>query len=49
MFGRRKDNDGTVKSGTDTPAPVTDGAGPRMYRADSAMYARKAARTAAAE
>jgi cytoskeletal protein CcmA (bactofilin family) len=37
MFGRRKDHDGTVKSGTDTPAPAADGAGPRMYRADSGM------------
>ena len=37
MFGRRKDNDGTVKTGTDTPAPSGDSGGPRMYRADSAM------------
>jgi cytoskeletal protein CcmA (bactofilin family) len=40
MFGRRKDNDGTAKTGTDTPAaaPVaSDTSGPRMYRADSAM------------
>ncbi len=37
MFGRRKDNDGTVKSGSDTPAAAADSAGPRMYRADSAM------------
>jgi cytoskeletal protein CcmA (bactofilin family) len=37
MFGRRKDNDGTAKTGTDTPAPAADSAGPRMYRADSAM------------
>jgi cytoskeletal protein CcmA (bactofilin family) len=37
MFGRRKDNDGTVKTGTDTPAPAADSSGPRMYRADSAM------------
>jgi cytoskeletal protein CcmA (bactofilin family) len=37
MFGRRKDNDGTVKTGTDTPAPAADNTGPRMYRADSAM------------
>ncbi len=36
MFGRRKDNDGTVKTGTETPAPA-ESAGPRMYRADSAM------------
>jgi cytoskeletal protein CcmA (bactofilin family) len=37
MFGRRKDNDGTVKTGTDTLAPAADNSGPRMYRADSAM------------
>jgi cytoskeletal protein CcmA (bactofilin family) len=40
MFGRRKDNDGTAKTGTDAPvaAPAaTDSSGPRMYRADSAM------------
>ncbi len=36
MFGRRKDNDGTVKTGTDTPTPAVE-TGPRMYRADSAM------------
>lgn len=40
MFGRRKDNDGTIKTGADTPAapaaPSEQG-GPRMYRADSAM------------
>ena len=37
MFGRRKDNDGTVKTGTDTPTPAAEATGPRMYRADSAM------------
>jgi cytoskeletal protein CcmA (bactofilin family) len=37
MFGRRKDNDGTVKTGSDTPAPTAERSGPRMYRADSAM------------
>ena len=37
MFGRRKDNDGTAKTRTDTPAPAAEGAGPRMYRADSGM------------
>jgi cytoskeletal protein CcmA (bactofilin family) len=35
MFGRRKDNDGTVKSGAE--APAADSGSPRMYRADSAM------------
>jgi cytoskeletal protein CcmA (bactofilin family) len=37
MFGRRKDNDGTVKTGADALAPAVDNSGPRMYRADSAM------------
>jgi cytoskeletal protein CcmA (bactofilin family) len=37
MFGRRKDNDGTVKTGADGLAPAADNSGPRMYRADSAM------------
>jgi len=37
MFGRRKDNDGTVKTGADALAPAADNSGPRMYRADSAM------------
>ena len=37
MFGRRKDNDGTVKTGTGTLGPAADAGGPRMYRADSAM------------
>jgi cytoskeletal protein CcmA (bactofilin family) len=37
MFGRRKDNDGTHKTGPDAPAPATESTGPRMYRADSAM------------
>jgi len=37
MFGRRKGNDGTVKTGADAPAPAADSSGPRMYRADSAM------------
>jgi len=39
MFGRRKDNDGTSKTGTEPPAPAAapDSTGPRMYRADSAM------------
>jgi len=37
MFGRRKDNDGTQKTGSDAPAPPAESAGPRMYRADSAM------------
>jgi cytoskeletal protein CcmA (bactofilin family) len=40
MFGRRKDNDGTIKTGTDAPAAPAAAAeqtGPRMYRADSAM------------
>ena len=40
MFGRRKDNDGTIKTGADTPAaptPASEQGGPRMYRADSAM------------
>src|SRR5579862_2007647 len=39
MFGRRKDGDGTAKTGTETPAstPAADAGGPRMYRADSAM------------
>jgi cytoskeletal protein CcmA (bactofilin family) len=39
MFGRRKDNDGTSKTGTEAPAPAAaaDSTGPRMYRADSAM------------
>jgi cytoskeletal protein CcmA (bactofilin family) len=40
MFGRRKDNDGTAKTGTDGTAAApaaSDAAGPRMYRADSAM------------
>jgi len=38
MFGRKKDSDGTAKTGQDTPAgtPATDSGGPRMYRADSA-------------
>ena len=37
MFGRRKDNDGTVKTGADALAPAADNSGPRMYRADSGM------------
>jgi cytoskeletal protein CcmA (bactofilin family) len=39
MFGRRKDNDGTSKTGTEAPAPAAaaESTGPRMYRADSAM------------
>jgi cytoskeletal protein CcmA (bactofilin family) len=38
MFGRRKDNDGTIKTGNETPAPAApESTGPRMYRADSAM------------
>ena len=39
MFGRRKDGDGTAKTGSDTPAstPAAETGGPRMYRADSAM------------
>ncbi len=39
MFGRRKDNDGTIKTGTDAPAApaASEQTGPRMYRADSAM------------
>jgi cytoskeletal protein CcmA (bactofilin family) len=37
MFGRRKDNDGTAKTGTETPAPAAESTGPRMYRADSAL------------
>jgi cytoskeletal protein CcmA (bactofilin family) len=39
MFGRRKDNDGTAKTGTEAQGtnPATDSTGPRMYRADSAM------------
>ena len=41
MFGRRKDNDGTIKTGTDAPAApaaaAADQTGPRMYRADSTM------------
>jgi cytoskeletal protein CcmA (bactofilin family) len=38
MFGRRKDNDGTIKTGNEAPAPgAPESTGPRMYRADSAM------------
>src|SRR5690349_6505981 len=40
MFGRRKDNDGTVKTGAEVPAvppAPSEQTGPRMYRADSTM------------
>src|ERR1043166_9452734 len=40
MFGRRKDNDGTIKTGAETPAAAaapSEQTGPRMYRADSTM------------
>jgi cytoskeletal protein CcmA (bactofilin family) len=40
MFGRRKDNDGTIKTGAETPAAAaapSEQSGPRMYRPDSAM------------
>ncbi len=40
MFGRRKDNDGTAKTGAEVPAvpaAPSEQTGPRMYRADGAM------------
>ena len=39
MFGRKKDSDGTAKTGQEAPAGAStaESGGPRMYRADSAM------------
>jgi cytoskeletal protein CcmA (bactofilin family) len=39
MFGRRKGNDGTAKTGSSTPPvkPAADSGGPRMYRPDIAI------------
>ena len=40
MFGRRKDNDGTIKTGAEVPAvppAPSEQTAPRMYRADSTM------------